>query len=212
MLHTETVEAGTLALIKKLMSDFVLKDFFLVGGTALSLLIGHRQSIDIDLFTDLDFDASILKQHLEHSYNMERGKTIGNGVFGFIDKVKVDIIAHKYPLVKPLQLIGGIRISSLEDIGAMKLHAIVQNGSRLKDFVDVYFLLEHLPLQFFGKAYEQKYPDVNIQMAKGALLYHKDIDHLVTVKLMKGALGWNKIEKRLYQSSLKPLNIFPSEA
>ncbi len=102
MLHTETVETGTLDLIKRLMADAELKDFFMVGGTALSLLIGHRISVDIDLFTEKDFNAASLRQHLEQGYQMSDSKTIGNGVFGFIDNVKIDIIAHKYPLIMPL--------------------------------------------------------------------------------------------------------------
>jgi hypothetical protein len=210
MLHTETVETGTLDLIKRLMADAELKDFFMVGGTALSLLIGHRISIDIDLFTEKDFNAGSLRQHLEQYYQMADGKTIGNGVFGFIDNVKVDVIAHKYPLIKPLQTTDGIRMASLEDIGAMKLNAIAGSGNRLKDFVDVYYLLEHKPFRFLGTAYEQKYPDVNIQIAGNSLLYFNDIDHSVSVKLMNGIVNWDKINKRLHQAVYNPMKIFPS--
>jgi len=52
-----------------------------------------------------------------------------------MEDVKVDFISHQYPLIKPVEVNEGIRMLSLEDIGAMKLHAIVQNGSRLKDFI-----------------------------------------------------------------------------
>jgi hypothetical protein len=85
------------------MADAELQDFFMVGGTALSLLIGHRISIDVDLFIEKDFNAGSLRQYLEQQHQMTDAKTIGNGVFGFIDKVKIDIIAHKYPLIKPLE-------------------------------------------------------------------------------------------------------------
>ena len=57
MLHKETVEKGTLDLIRKLMADDQLKEFNLVGGTALALKLGHRKSIDIDLFTATDFNS-----------------------------------------------------------------------------------------------------------------------------------------------------------
>ena len=60
MLHKETVGPGTLELIKKLQTDPILDDFFLVGGTALALQIGHRTSIDIDLFTRSDIDIENL--------------------------------------------------------------------------------------------------------------------------------------------------------
>ena len=70
MLHKETVETATLDLIKRLMADPALRDFFMVGGTALSLLIGHRISIDIDLFTEKGFNATSLKLHLEEHHLM----------------------------------------------------------------------------------------------------------------------------------------------
>src|ERR1700733_4100456 len=189
MLRTETVTPGTLDLITCLMADAELNDFFLVGGTALSLLIGHRISIDIDLFTDKDFNPGSLRKHLEQRHSMTDVKTIGNGIFGFIDDVKIDIIAHKYPLIEPLQIIEvieGIRMSSLEDIGAMKLNAIVGSGNRLKDFVDMYYLLAYRPFRALGKVYEKKYQNVNIQMAGNSLLYFNDIDHSVSIKLMNG--------------------------
>ena len=212
MLHTETVETGTLDLIKRLMADAELQDFFMVGGTALSLLIGHRVSIDVDLFIERDFDAASLSQYLEHHHQMTDAKTIGNGVFGFIDNVKIDIIAHKYPLIKPLRIIDGIRLSSLEDIGAMKLNAIAGSGNRLKDFVDMYYLLEHVPFRSLGKVYEQKYPNVNIQLAGNSLLYFNDIDHSVSIKLTGGLLEWKKVDQRLHQAVYDPMKIFSSLA
>jgi len=64
-------------------------------------------------------------------------------------------------------------MSSLEDIGAMKLNAIAGSGNRLKDFVDMYYLLAHLPFMVLGNVYEN--PNVNIQMAGNSLLYFNDI-------------------------------------
>jgi hypothetical protein len=58
MLHKETVASPTLDLIKRLFKDASLNEFVLVGGTALSLQIGHRISIDIDLFSNKPFDAA----------------------------------------------------------------------------------------------------------------------------------------------------------
>ena len=208
MLHTETVTPGTLDLIKRLMADSELQDFFLVGGTALSLLIGHRISIDINLLTEKDFNVGFLKRHLEEHHQMTDTKTIGNGIFGFINNIKVDIIAHKYPLVMPLQIIEGLRISSLEDIGAMKLNAIVGSGNRLKDFVDMYYLLEHKSFQALGNTYQEKYPNVNIQIAGNNLLYFSDIDHSVSIKLTKGKVEWDMIDKRLHQAVYSPSKIF----
>jgi hypothetical protein len=208
MLYTETVEAGTLDLTRQLMSDEVFKDFYLVGGTALSLKLGHRKSIDIDLFTDKDFDSAKIKNHLQQHYQVEKLQAIKNGVFGLVSDVKVDLIAHQYPLIKPIETVEGIRMLSLEDIGAMKLQAIIQNGSRLKDFVDVYALLNQRSLKQLTDAMEQKYPDVSRGMAQNALLYHNDIDFTVPIKLMKQELDWNKIYKRLHEAIVNTQKIF----
>ena len=176
MLQTQTVEAGTLDLIKTLMKDAEFSAFNLVGGTALSLILGHRKSIDIDLFTIHDFDAQRLAEHLSHNYHVEQINTIKNGIFCFIENVKLDVIAHQYPILYPPKVEEGIRMLSVDDIGAMKLNAILNNGSRLKDFIDMYFLLERVPLGRLTTCFEKKYPDVNKQMAHAALLYHQDIN------------------------------------
>jgi len=77
MLHKETVEKGTLALIKKLSGDEKLKDFVLVGGTALALQIGHRKSVDIDLFSKQAFDKNAIAEHLMANMQLIRSMSKG---------------------------------------------------------------------------------------------------------------------------------------
>jgi hypothetical protein len=69
MLHKETVDPITLKLIRDLQNEQYLKSFLLVGGTSLSLHIGHRKSIDIDLFSNNDFDAQLISEYLEEKYD-----------------------------------------------------------------------------------------------------------------------------------------------
>ena len=97
MLRKEAVEKGTMDLVKKLMADEKLASFNLVGGTALALKIGHRKSIDIDLFTQSDFDSQAISQHLTATYNTTHLQTITNGAFCLVDCIKLDLLAHKYP-------------------------------------------------------------------------------------------------------------------
>jgi hypothetical protein len=106
------------------MHDDKLNQFNLVGGTALALISGHRKSIDIDLFSTTDFESEALSQHLSANYNVDDLHAIKNGVFCFIDNIKTDLLAHQYPLIAPVNVQEGIRMVSLEDIGAMKLSAI----------------------------------------------------------------------------------------
>jgi hypothetical protein len=131
-----------------------------------------------------------------------------NGIFCFIDNIKVDLIAHQYPILKPLKMEDGIRMLSMEDISAMKLSAILNSGRRLKDFVDMYFLLEKFPLEKMTDALVQKYPDVNVQMAQNALLYHSDINIDEKVDFLGRKISLMEIEGRLKAAVANPKQVF----
>jgi hypothetical protein len=200
MLHKETVTAGTLDLIHRLMADEKLTDFNLVGGTALSLMLGHRISIDIDLFTDQKFSGDQLRNHLDQFYQAEFKSVKDNAVTGFIEDVKFDLILHPYQKIMPIISPEGIRMESLFDIAAMKINAIVGNGSRIKDFIDIHYLLKVLSCEQIINSYLNKYPGVSKEMAKLSLRYHKDIDFTTTVTLMDDKLKWKDIEKSINNS------------
>lgn len=208
MLHTETVEKGTLDLIKTLMQDEVLNQFYLVGGTALALKIGHRSSIDIDLFSTNDFNADAISKFLSQKYNVTRLNIITNGVFCFVNNIKLDLLAHKYQLLKDPEVVGNIRMLSSLDIGAMKLNAIYGNGTRLKDFVDIYALLEYFCLQDLCLAAEKKYPEYSVHRIKKTLLYFDDIDFTVPIDFIGSSVEWKLIQERLISAVANPYSIF----
>ncbi len=208
MLRKEAVEKGTMDLVDKLMADDKLASFNLVGGTALALKIGHRKSIDIDLFTQSDFDSREISKHLYTTYNVTRLQTIANGVFCLVDRIKLDLLAHKYPLVQGVEVSEGVRMVSLKDIGAMKLNAIYGNGTRLKDFVDIYSLLEDFSLKELLQASEMKYPENNIGVVQQSLLHHQDIDFSVPIDFIGKEIKWPSIAERLRQASQNPQKIF----
>jgi len=208
MLQEKTVDATTLELLKALMLDKRLIDFFLVGGTSLSLQIGHRTSIDIDLFSQASFDQNVALVHLENEYKFQSDFIDKNTLKGQINNVKLDLITHAYPLVKALNIFEDIRMASLEDISAMKLNAIVGNGTRLKDFVDVAFLSCYLPLTKMMEAYEYKYASRNPAMILKALSYHHDIDFDQPIQLVNAKYAWKPVEKRLKDMERSPSKIF----
>lgn len=194
MLHKETVTPGTLDLIQRLMKDQRLNSFYLVGGTALSLRIGHRLSIDIDLFSSIDFDGDALAVYLENNYGAVVKRHKANYVTGSIGEVDFDFISHKYPSNKPLETVEGIRMMSNADISAMKINAIVNSGVRIKDFIDMHYLLKEMSLEEILNFYCEKYPNVDANTARSSLLYYNDIDFSVPVKLMDSKLKWKDIE------------------
>jgi hypothetical protein len=208
MLHKTTIDGSTLELLNKLMDDEVLKDFVLVGGTALSLQLGHRISVDIDLFSSLVFNENELADYLRSKYHFELDFISKNTLKGEINGVQLDCIAHQYPWINLPEKEENIRLASFEDIAAMKLNAIAGNGTRIKDFIDIAFLSCKISFTKMLQGYEKKYSSNPIIPIK-ALTYFDDINFNEPIKMANGSrLNWGKIEKRLKNMQDYPTRIF----
>lgn len=151
MFYWNTIGNLLKTMLLTLMQVEELSGFRLVGGTALSLQLGHRISIDIDLFTDapygsIDFNAIeiMLKQHFEYCVG-DFGRTPGMGKSYLIgnnpdDVVKLDIYYSMDPFFQEPIEKEGIRMATIEEIIAMKVD-IIQRGGRKKDFWDLHEVL-----------------------------------------------------------------------
>lgn len=203
MLHKETVEPATLDLIKKLQADPELAGFQMAGGTALALMIGHRISIDIDLFSQKEFDAEALSVHLDKNYGFSLQFIHRNTLKGFIEDVFVDILTHPYTLVGELIHVDGITLMSKQDIAAMKVNAIAGNGTRAKDFVDVYFLLKEFTMKEIIGFYGAKYAQHNTFHALKSLTFFDDIDTTIWPNMAKGETVTLKEVKKVINSAQK---------
>jgi hypothetical protein len=201
MLFKETVHEGTLDLIRRLMDDEHLNDFYLVGGTALSLMLGHRISIDVDLFTAVGFSGTRIADHLSKNYDTEIKTARDNYITGYINDVRFDMLSHQYRHVNPIVNLDGIRMSSLEDIAAMKINAIAGSGTRIKDFVDIYYLLREISYEQIMEAYSTKYPNTNVKQARMSLVHFNDIDFTTKVVLLDDVFKWGKIAKGILNAS-----------
>jgi predicted nucleotidyltransferase component of viral defense system len=141
-----------------------LQHFSLVGGTALSLLYGHRMSVDLDLFSNKPFENAdiidAMKNKFQEKFIMEE-KPPRFGIFCFIDNVKVDIVRHPHPLIRPELNIENIRMFATEDIIAMKVQAILGRAKK-KDFWDVAELLLHFSVGDFIQFHKEKYSTQNL--------------------------------------------------
>ena len=143
MLQTSTVKEGTLALLKALQAEPLLASTRLVGGTSLSLQIGHRESDDLDLFSVEPIDGESIQSLLIDKYEFIPSVVSENTLIGFLNGIKIDIIHHPFPWLEKALVEDGMRIASLSDVTAMKMHAIINSGKRPKDFVDMAFLSMH---------------------------------------------------------------------
>lgn len=164
MLQIETVEPNTFSVLKQLMKIPELKNFSLVGGTALSLLYGHRKSVDLDLFSNKPFENTNIIHALEKKFKDAFDNKSTNprfGIFCFINEVKIDIVRHPHPLIRPQQNIENIRLFSTEDIIAMKVQAILGRGKK-KDFWDIAELLQHFSVADFIRFHKEKYATQNL--------------------------------------------------
>lgn len=185
MLQKRAVEPKTLELIQKLQADIELQKFILVGGTSLALHIGHRVSVDIDLFTVENFDTEAMLQHLEKNYRFNLQYRHKNTLKGFIKNIFVDLITHPYSIIKPVITSENVRMAAKEDIAAMKINAISGDGTRVKDFIDLYFLLKEYSLKEIMDFYKQKYAQRNIFHAIKSITYFEDVDFSAWPNLIK---------------------------
>lgn len=208
MLQRKAVKDTTLGLLIKLMRDDFLNDFVLVGGTALALQIGHRDSIDLDLFSKNPINEPELFTYLNENYNFEKDFARNNTLKGQIEGIKIDMMTHNYFNVKNDLIIEGVRMASLPDIAAMKFNAIMHTGTRIKDFIDIAYLSSSLSLSEMISAFGIKYPNVNPNMIYKALTYFEDIDFNEPINLLVGKLKWQIIEKRLLAMVNNPSKIF----
>jgi hypothetical protein len=203
------VDPQTFRLIQNIQALPEFKDFYLVGGTALALQYGHRNSIDIDLFTEKEFVTDDLIAVLQSHFKIEVSFKRNTGtLLTFIDNIKTDFIRHNYPLIKEQQAEEGISFLSTEDIAAMKLNAIVNSGKRLKDFVDVYYLLEHFSLNEMVSFFQIKYPHLNPLIVLKSLSYFDDIDPDMDPPKTRVKLSITKILNRINQAVLQSNKIF----
>ncbi|MCK9451395.1 MAG: nucleotidyl transferase AbiEii/AbiGii toxin family protein [Bacteroidales bacterium] len=197
MLHLSTIDTSTLELLKVLMKQPAFSGLRLAGGTALALQIGHRKSIDIDLFGTIDFD-SLNIQELFAEFNavktIKRSKNIN--IF-IINDVKVDFVNYSYPWLSESLVEDNIRMAAIKDIAAMKLAAITGRGSK-KDFVDLYFLLQHFSLRSLMTMYSAKYPDGSAFLVLKSLTYFEDAENEGDLNMLINT-SWRKIKQKLQQ-------------
>ena len=167
MLYWNTVNNLLKNSIMTLMSAEQLVDFRLVGGTALSLYLGHRLSVDIDLFTDanygsIDFDA--IEEFLGKNFGYVNGEFGGNPGMGKSyligtdanNVVKLDLYYSMDPFFQDSKKEDGVRMATIEEIIAMKID-VVQRGGRKKDFWDLHELLNQYTVNDMIDLHRQRF-------------------------------------------------------
>lgn len=192
MLSYKTIEPHTLELLKKLTQEPFLAKTRLVGGTALALQYGHRMSIDLDFFGEIEEDNTTIREILRKIGSISVYKETTNIKIYSINGIKVDFVNYKYPWIDTVIEKDGLRLASPKDIAAMKINAVEGRGTK-KDFIDMYFLLQHYTLEDILKFYAEKYPENSIFRGLMSLSYFEDTEDEL-MPTMFSNIEWNDMK------------------
>lgn len=167
MLYWNTVNADLKEILLLLMKNPVLGSFRLVGGTALSLHLGHRMSVDIDLFTDAPYgsvDFDVIEKFLMETFRYTEGDFGGVSGMGKsylignnkTNSIKIDLYYSMNPFFQDALTFDGIRMATLEEIVAMKVD-VIQRGGRKKDFWDLHEVLNKYTIEKMIELHKQRF-------------------------------------------------------
>ena len=196
MLQTRTVEPGTLGLLKNLMSLPELDHYYLVGGTALALQLGHRISVDLDMFTQQPIDKTGLLDTLQSSFEVLIETEGANMLITNINGIKVDFVKMSYPVLFPPIIEEGVRMLKVRDIAPMKLKPVTQRGSK-KDFYDIYYLLESLSLAEMLNLFSQKFKQNEVFHVIKSLSYFEDAENYPDPLVFDKTVSWSKVKSTI---------------
>jgi len=197
-MHEETLTKNTKCVLEALSDTDFIKHFYLGGGSALALYLGHRFSVDLDWFA-LDFSCTPnfvnkLSKVGKLGIDSRSEKTFN----GSLDDVKISFFEYPYPLIaSKTEYMANIYLGSKPDIAAMKLDAIAARGT-YKDFIDIYFLLEEYSLEQLLNFLRNKFVNVEYNEAHlvKSLTYFKDAEQSQMPKMME-KIDWEQVKTRL---------------
>lgn len=199
-IHWNILDKKCLKMLPQL--EFLRKEFgfYLAGGTALALQIGHRTSVDFDFYSTREFNKNnvALASFKEHLDQLTIVQSLTNTIIAKVGDIGVSVFYYDYSLLEPLIRTDYLDLVSIEDIAAMKLIAIIQRGT-LRDFIDVYFILKEFTLERLFDLTKKKYPPFNPYVGLRALTYFRDADKDVKQQRFKlfRPMNWNKVKKEI---------------
>jgi predicted nucleotidyltransferase component of viral defense system len=203
MFHLTTVEPATYQLLEQLFLLPIIKNnFALAGGTSLSLQIGHRKSIDLDIFSSMEFSVEELENELSHvkDWNIVTTGKNKRMLFTRINDIKCDFVHEPAPVLNEFVSLDGSLLFSVEDIAAMKLHTICGRGKR-KDFFDIYSLLQLFTWEQLLSLFERKYTKDQLYFLWRSIIYFEDAEDDFEIDgLGQFNVSWERV-KQLIQTT-----------
>lgn len=208
MLRKEAVSPELLAGLSALMELKALKSHRLVGGTALAIQLGHRISVDMDLFSDKKNNYHFIRTELQKKFGKkfqeihEINSPMGKGISVFISNIKTDIVDWNDKFIAPAIVKEGIRLAAKEDIIPMKFNTFLCPAEfaryEKKDYTDIAHLLKEFSLDKMMKLYKAKYPRqiMSDRMILEGLKLHELADKRFMPKMLNG-VTWNDVKNQI---------------
>lgn len=195
--HWNTVTPAMREIMSAFAETPLANEFYLAGGTALALQLGHRLSVDLDYFSQTQSDIPALAEPLRRALKdfapVLSDSSWGNLVF-LAGDVRVGFYGYGYDLVRPLNQTEAGRLASMQDIALMKMDALLARASR-KDFYDLYFIGKRISLREVFDLAPQKYPsvrDFEAQVVKHMVYFERAEQE--TPPQMIEALEWDAVK------------------
>lgn len=150
-------------------------------------------SIDLDFFGNIEEDSIAIREILHNIGPISVFKETSNIKIYTVNGIKVDFVNYKYPWIDAVIEKDGLRLASPKDIAAMKINAIEGRGTK-KDFIDMYFLLQHYTLEDILTFYANKYPENSLFRALMSLTYFEDAEKQLMPKMFS-KIEWNEMKQ-----------------
>lgn len=206
-MFSQAISQETKRVLEKITKTNIATDFYLAGGTALAIQLGHRESIDLDWFCQKDFSNQKIKGSLSELGNFKLYSEEDGTLHGELDSVKITFLRYKYNLLYPMVAFENIKLADERDISAMKIDAASSRGSK-KDFIDLYFLLKKYSLADLISFFEKKFSNIEynkLHILK-SLIYFEDAEN-EPMPIMLENVDWEKVKEKLAKDVMEYMKI-----
>jgi hypothetical protein len=199
-LHREVLSEAQERVLPRLGAFATSRGFYLGGGTAVAVYMGHRRSVDFDWFTDGKLEDPLVLAEVARAEGLNlQGVQVAPGTLhAVLEGVRVSFFEYPYPRIGEAVAWAdyAIDLASLDDLACMKLAAVAQRGSR-KDFVDLHTIaLAHRPFEELLDLYKRKYPAGDIAPVLIGLTYFDDAED-EPMPLMLSDTSWDEIKQQM---------------